>query len=204
MTKKAFDENAGIESCGIHDLTGRFLVATAQLNGTNFEHAVILMVGGNEEGAMGLMVNRPSETSFGELFKSMNIECRDPALRRRRCGVGGPVGVEHGFIVHRPPIDSEDITRLHRDLGVTSGKQFLKRLAEGEGPEDAIIVFGFSGWGAGQLEKEIIDNSWLCVAGDASIIFDAPIERRWEAALRKFGGALPELISGAGSHIEPS
>ena len=203
--KKKFGEGTKIEACDVNDLTGQFLIATAQLNGTSFEQAVILMVGGNDDGAMGLIINRSSDTSFGDLFASMGIDCDDPEMRRRHCGVGGPVGMEHGFIVHRPPIDSEDITRLRQDLGVTSGKQFLKALAEGKGPADAMIVFGFSGWGAGQLEKEIIDNSWLCVPGDANIVFDAPPERRWDAALKKFGGAVPELVSGAGGkHVRPS
>ena len=169
-------------------LVGRFLVAMPGMGDSMFGQAIIYLIDHGQTGANGLMVNRDSGTSLKDLFQGMNIRCEDDVIRHRSCGVGGPVDSQRGFILFRPCSPAhEDAVSLGADMGVTGSRQLLCRIAEGRGPEDALVLLGFCSWAQGQLERELGDSQWLLCPVDLDLIFRVPLENRWSEAMRKLG-----------------
>ncbi|MGD8380126.1 MAG: YqgE/AlgH family protein, partial [Gammaproteobacteria bacterium] len=112
---------------------------------------------------------------------------------------GGPVQQERGFVIHRPIGEWEATLQVDDDIGVTSSRDILVAMAEGRGPEQSLVALGYAGWGAGQLEAEVAENSWLSVPADERILFETPSEKRWEEAARLLGVDL-NLLSGDAGH----
>jgi putative transcriptional regulator len=112
---------------------------------------------------------------------------------------GGPVQLDRGFILHSPLGEWQSTLKINAELGLTTSLDILTAVAAGNGPEHTLIALGYAGWGAGQLEQEIVDNAWLTVPSDASILFELPVEHRWEAAAKKLGVDLT-LIAGDAGH----
>ena len=179
-------------------LDNHFLIAMRALSDPNFSRTVTYLCEHNEEGAMGLVVNRPLDVTLDEIFKHIGIEVADPAIAAAPVYLGGPVQPDRGFVLHTPIGEWESTMRVTDKIGVTTSQDVLQAMATGNGPQHALVALGYAGWGAGQLEAEIIDNAWLSVSADADIIFHLPSEQRWRAAAASLGIDLDRLSNDAG------
>jgi len=179
----------------LNDLSHHFLVAMPNLNDPNFKQSVVYVCEHNEEGAMGLIINKPLQINLGNVLRHLNIDIDDHSTETHPVLMGGPVGQEHGFIVHNQPALLSDQAKQEIEAGeeeepeliISSSKDTLKFIAQGKGPSQFIITLGYTGWQAGQLEEEIAENTWLVTPFDESILFDAPVELRWQMAVASLG-----------------
>ncbi len=167
-------------------LANQLLVALPTLADPNFSRSVTLLCQHDEQGALGVMVNRPSEYTLGEVFSQMGIGSDDQALCSRRVLAGGPVHPERGFVLHDGRAWDSSLA-IADDLFLTTSRDVLEAMAAGEGPRAATIALGCAGWGAGQLEFELTENSWLTAPADREVLFALPLEERWQAAASRIG-----------------
>jgi len=163
-------------------LTGHFLIAMPGLAEPPFSRGVALLCQHSEEGAVGLLVNQLSQYRFGDVLAQMKLECSDPELVDAPVLIGGPVQQERGFVLHREPGHWESSYRINASWSVTTSRDILVAMAAGEGPRQAIMVLGYAGWDAGQLEQELMANAWLTAEACERVVFDTPLEERWSAA----------------------
>lgn len=163
-----------------------------------FAHTLTYVCEHNGDGALGIIVNRPVEVRLGEIFSHMGIKTENPKLCEQPVYFGGPVQQERGFVLHRPVGIWDASLPIADNIAITTSRDILVALASGQGPEEALIAMGYSGWGAGQLEKEMAENTWLAVPADGQLIFNTPPELRWEMAARWFGIDLRLLSPEAG------
>ncbi|MEL6887127.1 MAG: YqgE/AlgH family protein [Pseudomonadota bacterium] len=170
------------------DLTGKLLVAMPGMGDPRFERSVILICAHSQEGAMGLIINKPAQdVDLGALLAQLEIDA-DPSLAGLTVHIGGPVETSRGFVLHSPDYRSRLQTLPIGDaFGMTATLDVLEDIARGEGPGDALVMLGYAGWGAGQLEGEIARNGWLTVEADAGLVFDTEDEAKWAAALATLG-----------------
>ncbi len=180
------------------NLTNQLLIAMPGLHDPNFEQTVTYICEHNENGAMGIVINRPIDVELKQVFDQMEIPVSAPDAGRTRIFLGGPVEEQRGFVLHTPCGEWESSLRIDEDLSVTTSRDILEAMARGEGPEKALIALGYAGWGSGQLEQEILDNAWLCAPADQAILFDLPPARRWDAAARQLGIDLSTLSTESG------
>lgn len=175
----------------------QFLVAMPGLEDANFDHSVTLMCEHNGEGAIGLVINRPTDLRLGEMLDQMGMEHtalgEDPQVFW-----GGPVQPERGFVVHRQPGNWESSLQLDRELHITTSRDILRAIGLGEGPKDYFVVLGYAGWGEGQLETEILRNSWLNTPASTQILFRTPARDRWKEATRLIGVDVTQLSNDVG------
>lgn len=180
------------------DLTNQFLIAMPSLADPNFHGTVTYMCAHTEEGAMGIVINRPLDLALGEMLSHMDI-----APERRDIGEmlvlqGGPVQRERGFVIHEPAGDWDSVLRVGNHIGIATSRDILAAVARGDGPERSVVALGYAGWGAGQLEREVLENAWLSGPADTRIIFDVPYADRWETATRMLGFDPEKLMGDAG------
>ncbi|MFP4154989.1 MAG: YqgE/AlgH family protein [Halothiobacillaceae bacterium] len=180
------------------DLTDHLLIAMPGMGDENFTHAVAYICEHNERGAMGLVINHPMELSMGEIFDHMEITCTIESIRSRPVFSGGPVQVERGFVLHTPNGDWDSSMSITDEIGLTTSRDILQAMAEGAGPGLSLIALGYAGWGEGQLEREIQENVWLSTPATREILFDIPVEQRWQAAAGALGIDINLLTSEAG------
>jgi putative transcriptional regulator len=164
-----------------------FLIAMPAMADPNFANTLTFVCEHNEDGALGIVVNRPTEMTLSALFEQIEIPLDDEAIRRAPVHFGGPVQVDRGFVLHRPLGNWQSTLAITDDVGLTTSKDVLEALARGEGPRDVLVSLGYAGWSAGQLEQEISQNAWLTVPADPSVMFDLPAERRLPAAMKLLG-----------------
>lgn len=181
------------------NFSNQLLVAMPSLTDANFARTVTLICEHNAQGALGIVINRPSELTAKDLLDHLEIETHLTALACWPIYAGGPVQMEHGFVLHTPLGHWESTLKINDEMGLTTSRDILSTLATGTGPEKALIAMGYAGWGAGQLEQEIVENAWLTVPYDRAIVFSLPTERRWAAAAAKLGVDL-NLLSGHAGH----
>ena len=181
------------------DLTNHFLIAMPSLADPNFHRTVTYLCAHNDEGAMGIIINRPLDLNLGEVLGHMDIESEDARVNDTEVLQGGPVQRERGFVIHQPAGKWDAVLQVGDDIGVATSRDILAAVARGEGPERAVIALGYAGWGAGQLEQEYADNAWLSGPADSTIIFDVPYEARWESATRLLG-IDPGQLQGVAGH----
>ncbi|MDO5647001.1 YqgE/AlgH family protein [Paracoccus sp. (in: a-proteobacteria)] len=179
-----------------HDnLTGKILIAMPGMSDPRFERAVVLICSHSDDGAMGLVLNQPApDVDFGDLMQQLGIDTTQTA-RNIEVRFGGPVEPGRGFVLHNVPAHGDDPDgrlRINRDLAMTTTRDILEDLAQGAGPDSAVLTLGYSGWGPGQLESEMLQNGWL--TGD--LIFSASHADKWGLALRS-QGIDPSMLSGA-------
>ena len=173
------------------DLTNQFLIAMPGVEDGNFAGAVVYMCEHTERGALGLVINRPIEIQVGQLFEKVDLTLERPDLMDEPVYLGGPVQTERGFVLHEQ-LDEEgghynSTLKIRGGLEMTTSRDVLEALASGVGPKKVLITLGYSGWGAGQLEEELGRNGWLTVTAERSIIFDTPVEERYDRALSLLG-----------------
>lgn len=179
-------------------LRNQFLVAMPHMAESEFDHSVTLLAEHSPDGAMGLVINRPTDLALYDMLAHMGIE-HAGLPRDRTVFWGGPVQPERGFVLHRPAGDWDATLQLGDDLSITTSKDVLEAIGRGEGPEEYLVMLGYAGWGGGQLEDEILHNSWLNTPADAGIIFHTSIADRWTAAARSIG-LDPSHLSGHAGH----
>lgn len=179
-------------------LAGQLLIALPALSDPNFARSVTLICQHDADGAMGVVVNRPSEYTLGEVFRQMGIESADEALNARQVVAGGPVHPERGFVLHDGDRGWDSSLAIGDGLYVTTSRDVLEALARGEGPGSAMVALGCAGWGAGQLEHELRENSWLTAPADAELLFGLPLEARWQGAAGRIGVDMSRMADYAG------
>ena len=180
-----------------NSLKNQFLVAMPGLDDENFGHAVTLMCEHSDEGAIGLIINRPIELKLSEMMAQMGLE--HSALNDEQSVFwGGPVQPERGFVIHKAPDGWESCMPVTDSLYITTSRDILRAIGNGDGPKEYIVVLGYAGWGAGQLETEILNNSWLNTPVDQAILFKTPSRDRWQAATRLLGVDVTQISFGAG------
>jgi putative transcriptional regulator len=176
-------------------LAGQLLVAMPQMADTRFEKTVIYLCAHSKDGALGLVVNRPfRKLTFPALLDQLDID-RSPDLRPIRVLAGGPVEEGRGFVLHSDDYLREDSLRVEAGFALTATIEILKALAMNTGPARSILALGYSGWGPGQLEREIGENGWLNVPADANLVFDDALDNKWERALAQLR-LTPASLSG--------
>jgi putative transcriptional regulator len=182
----------------MQSLQDHFLIAMPAMADPNFKETVTYVCKHDAEGAFGLVINRPSDLSLGEMLSQLAIELADRSLAERAVMLGGPVEPERGFVLHRSTQSYEATMLAGQDLKVTSSPDILAALGRGSGPDPVLVALGYAGWGRGQLEVELGSNTWLTVPADPSIIFDTPLEQRWTAALGLPGVDIRSITQYAG------
>jgi putative transcriptional regulator len=179
-------------------LSNRLLVALPALHDPHFARGVALVCQHDAEGAMGVMVNRPSEYTLGEVLQQMGIACDDEALQARAVLAGGPVHPERGFVLHDGGDGWDSTLAVGDGLYLTTSRDVLEAMARGEGPGQVVVALGCAGWGAGQLEQELLEDSWLMVPTQRDVVFELPLEQRWQAAAGGIGVDLVNLATHSG------
>jgi putative transcriptional regulator len=181
-------------------LGNHFLVSMPQLKDDNFARTVALICQHNANGALGVVVNRLSSHRLGEVFNQLDIAVSDPDYTDLPVFEGGPVHQEYGLIIHSNELTRrwESSLKISETLSLTSSKDILIEIARGDGPEDALMSLGYAGWGPGQLEQEIMQNSWFSTPVERSILFNPEIEGKWQLAAQLIGMDYSKLTSQVG------
>ena len=174
------------------NLTHHFLIAMPGLEDEAFSKSVIYMCEHSERGALGLIINKPSDINVQGLFDKVELPLRRDDLTLNPVFQGGPVQTERGFVLHESMMPGSESVyastmSIPGGLEMTTSKDVLEALSTGAGPRKVFVSLGYSAWGEGQLESELLDNSWLTVEADLSVIFDTPVEQRYSKALKLLG-----------------
>jgi putative transcriptional regulator len=176
------------------NLTNHFLIAMPGLDDALFGKSVVYVCEHTARGALGLVINKPSEMQLPALFGKVDLDLKRLDLTHSPVFHGGPVQTERGFVLHEPIYVGEDQETLYAStmsilggLEMTTSKDVLEALASGAGPKKVLITLGYAAWGEGQLESELGENSWLTVDATRELIFDTPVEERYERALGLLG-----------------
>jgi putative transcriptional regulator len=168
-------------------LTNQLLVAMPGLDDPHFAQTVTLICEHGERGALGIVLNKPLTMRLSEVLAQMKLPPRSEAIGEQIVLRGGPVHQDRGFVLHRPGGSWESTHRISDQIPVTTSRDILAAMARGEGPEHAFIALGYAQWEAGQLERELKDNSWLTLPVTDAQLFNLPYEDRWAAAWRSLG-----------------
>lgn len=186
------------------NLTHHFLIAMPGLDDRSFAKSVVYMCEHSERGALGLVINKPSDINLKSLFDKIELPLHRSDLVQTPVFQGGPVQTERGFVLHEsmmPPGSASvyaSTMTIPGGLEMTTSKDVLEALSTGAGPRKIFVSLGYSAWGQGQLESEISENSWLTVAADMAVIFDTPVAQRYDKALLLLGLQSWMLSPGAG------
>lgn len=184
-------------------LCNHFLIAMPGLDDPNFQQTVSYICEHNDEGAMGIIVNRQTDVTFADLCEQLEIEITDADAVDYPIYHGGPVETERGFILHTPVGEWESTLKVSDDIGLTMSQDIIQAIADGydsdnKPPEQFIITLGYAGWSEDQIEDEIAENIWLNVQANNDILFNTPVEQRWAAAAESLGINLQQLSSDIG------
>jgi len=179
-------------------LTNQFLIAMPTMGDPNFDHTVTFICEHNDDGALGLVINRPSGMRLGDIFEQMSLDPWEPRLGESPVLHGGPVQPERGFVIHDREGEWGSTLPVSDTIQVTTSRDVLESMAAGKGPDNALVALGYAGWGSGQLEGEMSANAWLTVPADRDIIFTIPFEERWRAAAALIGIDIDQISSDVG------
>ncbi|WP_123692936.1 YqgE/AlgH family protein [Delftia acidovorans] len=178
------------------NLTHHFLIAMPGLEDEAFSRSVIYLCEHSERGALGLIINKPSQLTLEGLLEKVDLALGREDLRGNRVFNGGPVQTDRGFVLHDPMViegapDDESAyastMTIPGGLEMTTSKDVLEALSDGAGPKRLLVTLGYASWGEGQLESELAENAWLTVGADANVIFDTPVDDRYDRALGLLG-----------------
>lgn len=181
------------------DLTGQLLIAMPGMADPRFMHSVVYMCAHSEDGAMGLIINKPvAEIGLRELLSQLEIETA-PGLTAGPVHFGGPVEQGRGFVLHSTDYESPVATlKVEGGFSMTATLDILEEIGAGRGPVSRLMALGYAGWGPGQLEAEIGENGWLTCDASHDLVFDMPNTHKWEAALKTLGVDALALSATAG------
>lgn len=169
------------------------------LNDTFFYRSVVYLCEHDDEGAMGIIINRPTQIMLDELLTHINISSDAAPSKTTSILFGGPVQKSQGLVLHDSAGTWNSSKQISDTIFLTTSTDILKTIGTKEGPAHTLVALGYAGWGAGQLEQEIADNSWLTVAANDDILFHTPSKQRWQAAATLLGIDI-NLISGVAGH----
>jgi len=186
------------------NLTNQFLIAMPGMADQTFAGAVVYLCEHTEKGALGLVINKPIDIKLKNLFEKVELSLTRDDLAEAPVYFGGPVQTERGFVLHERQSDAESpysstLAIAGGGLDMTTSKDVLEALSIGAGPKKILVTLGYSGWGAGQLEDELGRNGWLTVDAKPEVIFDTPIEQRYDRALALLGFD-PRMLSQEAGH----
>ena len=186
------------------NLTNQFLIAMPGMADDNFTGAVIYLCEHTEKGALGLVINKPIDITLRNLFEKVELSLTRDDLAESPVYFGGPVQTERGFVLHERQSDAvspynSTLSIPGGGLDMTTSKDVLEAVSNGAGPKKLLVTLGYSGWGAGQLEDELGRNGWLTVDAAPEVIFDTPIEQRYDRALSLLGFD-PRMLSQEAGH----
>lgn len=184
------------------DLANHFLIAMPSMLDPVFGGTVIYLCEHNANGALGVIINKPTDMTMDVLFDRIDLKLEiapnQKQISEKQVMFGGPVQVERGFVLHTPMKPFSSMMKVADDVTLTTSKDVLEAVASGQGPSRVLVTLGCAGWSAGQLEDEISRNGWLTVRADPTILFDMPIAERFAAALKLLGVDPMMLASEAG------
>ena len=179
-------------------LTGQLLIAMPTMRDPRFQRTVIYMCAHNEEGAMGLVVNRLiGSITFPDLLQQLSIDHEDVS-DEIRVHFGGPVESGRGFVLHSGEYQQDSTLQVNDAVALTATTDILRDIAAGAGPRRSLLALGYAGWGPGQLDDEIQANGWLNVEADEILVFDRDLDGKWEQAISKLGFEMTMLSGDAG------
>ena len=193
MTMADTDEAANAEQHSTIELnlTNHFLIAMPSLQDPVFGGSVVFVCEHNQRGAMGMVINRPTDMTVAGLFDRIDLKLENipdsHPIGKNLVMFGGPVQDDRGFVLHVPVGNYTSSLQVTDDIAFTTSRDVLEAIAAGDGPERVLMSVGYAGWGAGQLEKEILSNSWLTVQADPDVMFALPLEERFNAAIKLLG-----------------
>jgi putative transcriptional regulator len=164
-------------------LVNQLLIAMPGMLDPNFSTTVTLICEHNDEGALGIVINRPTTLKLGGLFEQLSVEDADPDAASSPVLSGGPVGTERGFVLHGPEHSYENTLAVSDDIRLTLSRDIIDAMAKGQGPDNALVAIGYAGWEPGQLED---------------IVFDTPFAERWDSAARTLGIDIASMSTDAG------
>ena len=180
------------------NLTNHFLIAMPNMVDPFFARTLTYLCEHNDQGALGLVVNRPIDLTLQALFERLSLALRQHEIADAPVYYGGPVQTDRGFVLHAPPGDWQSTLRVREAIGLTTSKDILEAVGRGEGPQRMMVTLGYAGWSPGQLEHELSQNAWLTVEARDAIIFDVPAEERLPAAMELLGLDFARLSDEAG------
>ena len=180
-------------------MTGQLLIAMPNMADQRFARTVIYLCAHSEDGAMGLVINKPMpQITFVDLLEQLEIET-EGTVSDQMVHFGGPVESGRGFVLHSNDFQREGTMMVDEDVGLTATIDILRAIAAGDGPAKHLLALGYAGWGPGQLDSEIQANGWLHAPADESILFDLDLSTKWERSIAKLGVA-PAMLSGDAGH----
>jgi putative transcriptional regulator len=181
----------------MESLTDHFLIAMPAMGDPNFNETVTFVFAHDQDQAMGLVINRPTDLTTRKVFGQLALEISDPQLAEQAVLQGGPVRTRWGFVLHLEG-DYKSTIKTPAGIHVSTSQDILAAMAGGEGPDPVVLALGCAGWGPGQLEQEMAANAWLSVPADPDVIFATPFEQRWSAAAGLLGVDITLLSADAG------
>ena len=180
------------------NLTSHFLIAMPAMSDPNFSRTLTFICEHNEQGALGVVVNRPIDMTLQTLLEQVSIPLDSDVFKSIPIHFGGPVQVDRGFVLHTPLGEWQSTLAVNSEIGLTTSKDILQAVARGEGPKQILVTLGYAGWAPGQLEHELSQNAWLTVSATAEVIFELPSEERLPAAMNLLGVDYARLSEQAG------
>ena len=185
------------------NLTGQFLIAMPAMTDPYFAKSVTFICEHNENGAMGIVINRPIDMTMDALFEQVDLQLKDNTMAGMPVYFGGPVQTDRGFVLHQPAGNWKSTLAISDNTALTTSKDILEAVAYGAGPQKLLVTLGYAGWAAGQLEQEIAQNAWLTVRAPSaqaldSVIFETPSAERFDAAMHMLGVDLMQLSKDVG------
>lgn len=181
-----------------NSLSNQLLIAMPGMADPNFSSTVTLVCEHNEEGALGIVINRPSNLDLGGLFEQLSVEDVDRNIASTPVLDGGPIARERGFVLHTPSGEFASSVSVSSDIQLTFSRDVLDSLAAGTGPDRTVVALGYAGWEPGQLEAEMLHNAWLTVPATAEMIFEVPFAERWASAAETMGIDITRISSHVG------
>ena len=168
-------------------LSGQLLIAMPSMEDPRFERSVIFVCAHSEDGAMGLIINKPyNAITFSSLLEQLGVSKHDSA-KQIDVQLGGPVEVSRGFVLHSQDYIRDASLIVDKELALTASLDILRAIADGCGPSRYLLALGYAGWGPGQLDTEILNNGWLNVEADQDLVFNENLETKWGQAMNKMG-----------------
>jgi len=180
------------------NLTHHFLIAMPAMADPHFSRTLTYICEHNDQGALGIVVNRPRERTLRALLEQVSIPPAGGKFKSVPIHFGGPVQVDRGFVLHSPLGQWQSTLAVSTEIGLTTSKDILQAVARGEGPGKLFVTLGYAGWAPGQLEHELALNAWLTVQANPDVIFDLPVEKRLSAAMSLLGIDFASLSEQAG------
>jgi putative transcriptional regulator len=180
------------------NLTGHFLIAMPAMTDPYFAKTLTYICEHNEQGTLGVVINRPIDMTLQTLFDQVGITLENHQIAALPMYFGGPVQTDRGFVLHQPIGEWSSTLAIGNEIGLTTSRDILEAMGRGEGPSRFLVTLGYAGWAPGQLEHELAHNAWLNVPADASVIFDLPWEERLATAMTMLGVDFANLSEQAG------